>query len=373
DTTTRAEVEAPWGLASTKVGATPATSTAGITCCAEAGDWGVRISAPPGVRPSRSVLCTCIASGAPSTETSTPRASCPPATDSSRILSSSPGPTTTWLRPAIAAGPSSVHSCTEAVAGWEEGLRSTSAELFPVVVEIPRKDASVVGRAQRLTARDRESPLPVAVDCTASATGRRSWELAADSSGASWIWASVRTLSPRSWAADSPGSAEPSDPSAVIWGARMLPSSSCSVSAPLTAPNSREDSGSNATVPTSTAGWGGVTDRSSSGPSSNSGSGGCTGPGHHICTEPGRELASPPRHGDGLARRGQRHQCDGRGQGNQAGQPQQGPCHAGAAGARFLVPILDATVRGPPRHVVVVAELVVVSHTSPPRRGCADA
>src|SRR5690625_5048381 len=73
----------------------------------------------------------------------------------------------------------------------------------------------------------------------------------------------------------------------------MLPSSSCSVSAPLTAPNSREDSGSNATVPTSTAGWGGVTDRSSSGPSSNSGSGGCTGPGHHICTEPGRELASP--------------------------------------------------------------------------------
>src|SRR5690625_705523 len=120
-----------------------------------------------------------------------------------------------------------------------------------------------------------------------------SWELAADSSGASWTWASVRTLTPRSWAADSPGSAEPSDPSAVICGARMLPSSSCSVSAPLTAPNSREVSGSNATVPTSTAGWGGVTDRSSSGPSSNSGSGGCTGPGHHICTEPGRELDSP--------------------------------------------------------------------------------
>src|SRR5690625_1881676 len=69
----------------------------------------------------------------------------------------------------------------------------------------------------------------------------------------------------------------------------------------------------------------------------------------------------------------QRHQCDGRGQGNQAGQPQQGPGHAGAAGARFLVPILDATVRGTPRLVVVVAELVVVSHTSPPRRGCADA
>ena len=150
-----AVVSVPRGLASTTVGAVPATSTPGITCSVAGAGSGARISAPPGVSPSRSVVWTCIDSGEPITETSTPTASCPAATDSSSTRSSVPGATTTWLRPSIAAGPSSVHSCTEAVAGRSVGLLSTSAELSPLPVETPRKLASVAGSVQRVMARER--------------------------------------------------------------------------------------------------------------------------------------------------------------------------------------------------------------------------
>ena len=201
----------------------PATSTPGITCSVAAAGSGSRISAPPGVSPSRSVVWTCIASGAPSTATCTPTASSPCTTDSSSTRSSAPGATTTWLRPAIAAGPSAVETCTDAVAGRSEGLDRTSTELSPEPVETPRKEASVVGSAQRVEARERKSPLRVMVDWTTSATGRPPSEVSAVTVGAVRTSRRLCTLTPRSCAAGSPSSVSPSASSAVIEGARTAP------------------------------------------------------------------------------------------------------------------------------------------------------